>query len=48
MKEQGEPGNRLPLLCVWLGLVGRVCFTFHFTLTGGGVSSRTRFAKVEY
>ena len=37
----GEPGDRLPLLCLYSDLVGRVCFTIDFTVgssakQGGG------------
>jgi hypothetical protein len=32
----GEPGNRLPHLCIFPEGVGRVYFTIHFTVRGGG------------
>ena len=36
MKEKGEPGDRLPLLCIFPEVIGRVYFTIHFTVRGGG------------
>ncbi len=32
----GEPGNRLPRFCIFPEVVGRVYFTIHFTVPGGG------------
>lgn len=35
MKQRGKSGNRLPRLCIYSYLVGRVYFTIHFTVRGG-------------
>ena len=31
----GEPGNRLPHICIFPEVIGRVYFTIYFTVRGG-------------
>ena len=35
MQQRGKSGNRLPRLCIYSYLVGRVYFTIYFTVRGG-------------
>ncbi len=37
----GEPGNRLPRLCIFSCPVGGVCFTIYFTVPASTGSGRT-------
>ena len=39
MKQRGKSGNRLPRLCIYSYLVGRVYFTIHFTVRRRGGES---------